>query len=123
MIKRTNYKDRDLMLQRMRDAWTPERRKAFGEYIKEQYRVNPERAKRVSDGVKGIPKSEVQKRRMSEAKLGVPKSEEHRTSMSEAHKIRHIILKDIMDSQDLTFKEATIELKLNRQYYYDEYAK
>ena len=38
--------------------------------------------KKISDRVKGVPKTEEQKHKMRLAKLGVPKSEEHKRNMS-----------------------------------------
>ena len=40
---------------------------------------------RVSEALKGVPKTEETKRKMSESKKGVPKSEETKRKMSEAH--------------------------------------
>ncbi len=45
-----------------------------------------ETVKKISKGLKGIPKSEEHKRKIGEAKKGIPKSEEHKRKISEAKK-------------------------------------
>ena len=56
-------------------AWV----KGLGPLSEEQRRVV---GKKISDRVKGVPKTQEQKHKMRLAKLGVPKSEEHKRNMS-----------------------------------------
>lgn len=105
--------------QRMRDAWTDEKRAAASIRMKIRIAETPN----WNDRLKGInhgPKSEHTKELMRLAKLDVKKSEEHRAAMSIAHKRRGQILTYIRAKFDCTFKEACQILKENREVYYGE---
>ena len=103
-------------------AWTEERRKLFGEYIKQRYIDEPKYREMLSDIHLGKPKTEEQKVKMSKAKLGVSKSPEHRAAMSAAHKRRAQVAYMIMEKfPKLTYREALIEYRSDRQGYDAEY--
>lgn len=53
--------------------------RGLGRLPEEQRR---EVGKKISDRVKGVPKTAEQREKMRQAKLGVPKSEEHKRNMS-----------------------------------------
>ena len=111
----------ELHRQKLKDAWTPERRAKFSETIKQRYRDYPELRAGLSKNMAGVPKTDTQKERMSEASKGRAKSPEHAKAMSEAHKYRHFVIAKIQDKLNINYAEARKELKGNRAAYYEVY--
>ena len=104
--------------QRMRESWTPERRAKASEYARQRLKANPTL---LSIALKGVPKSDDQKRKMSEAKLGVPKSASHKLAMRDAHILRYGVIHFLMDRYTLDYTEAVKVLSNNKQHYYELY--
>lgn len=115
------YKDKEAMCRKLKDAWTPERKQAFGEHIKERFASDPKYGEAVGASVRGIPKTLEQRAKMREAKLGVKKSDEHRAAMSLAHTYRRFVLRCIMQEQSISFKEALKVLHTDKNSFYDKY--
>ena len=116
------YKDKEAMRQKLKDAWTPERKAAFGQLVRERFATDPYYKECIAQSVRGIPKSPEQKQKMREAKLDVPKSNDHRDAMRRAHLLRHHVIGHIMEAEGCDYQGALSILRKDKEYLYELYS-
>ena len=104
-----------------KSSWTPERRKAQAERLREIKRIygpvlwSDERRKAQSERFKGKKASDETKEKMRQAKLGVKKSPEHKEAMRQAQLKNVQKVRAYMAEHNCSYREAQTRLKNERK--------